>query len=82
MKYLKTRSSRRDELVQLLPLSNQDKLVSIVGCNRCDQVQLFFNDKTSEIFQLENLEESTMRAEPVKVLKKKGYFKVLKVKII
>ena len=82
MKYLRTRSSRRDELVQLLPLSNQDKLVSIVGCNRCDQVQLFFNDKTSEIFQLESLEESTMRAEPVKVLKKKGYFKVLKVKII
>lgn len=82
IKYLRTRNSKKDELVELIPLSNQDKLVSIVGCNKCDKVQLFFNDQTSEILPLNKLDETTMRAEPTKNLLKKGYFKVLKIKII
>ena len=82
MKYLMPRNSKKDQLVQLIPLSQQDKLVSISGCNTCDKVQVFYNDGTNEIFEIGKLEESTMRAEPIRVLTKKGWFRVVKVKII
>ena len=68
--YLPLRNSKHDEMIRLISLANREKLVAVAGCNKYDKAELFFNDGTSEMIEIEHLPESTMSEEPKKVGKK------------
>jgi DNA gyrase subunit A len=82
-KYLPTRNSKRDEMVKLITLPDRDKLVAVVGCNKFDKCDFFFDDGGSERIDISTLEEGTMGTEPKKVTSKSALsFNIVKVKII
>lgn len=68
--YLPQRNSKHDEMVRLIMLPDRDKLIQVVGCNRMDKIQVWFDDKTSEIINISKLEEGTMSSEAKKATKK------------
>lgn len=70
MEYLPTRNSKKDSMVSLIPLSDRDKLVSVMGCNRFDKVHVFYDDETDEMVSIEHMPEETMGAEPKKMVSK------------
>ena len=81
--YLPTRTSKHDRMVQLISLNSRDKLISVVGCNKYDKIQVFYDDNDSEIINIDNLEESTMSSMPKKVTKKNATSNnIIKVKLI
>ena len=83
LEYLPVRNTKHDSLVQLITLPERDKLVSVIGCNRYDKVQVFYDDNDSEIVEIEHIPESTMGAEPKKYTKKNAVStKILKAKLI
>lgn len=67
--YLPIRGSKHDAMVNLISISNRDKLLAILGCNKLDKVQIFFDDGNNEIINISKLEETTMSALPKKVVK-------------
>ena len=70
LEYLPTRNSKKDSMVSLISLSDRDKLVSVMGCNRFDKVHVFYDDETDEIVEIEHMPEETMGAEPKKMVTK------------
>ena len=83
IQYLPVRNSKHDSMVKLIQLSERDKLVAVVGCNKLDKVQVFFDDNDSEEIDVSKLQESTMAAEPKKVTKKNAVTSnITKVKIL
>lgn len=70
IEYLPIRDSKHDSMVKLISLNDRDKLVGVIGCNKLDKVQVFFDDGSNEIVEIEHLEEGTMSSEPKKVTKK------------
>ena len=81
--YLPTRDSKHDAMVSLISLNDRDKLISIIGCNRHDKLQVFFDDTSSEIIDLGNVEISTMGSEPKKLTSKNAVSNnIVKAKII
>lgn len=83
IEYLPTRTSKHDAMVKLIDLVNRDKLISIIGCNKLDKIQVFFNDGDSEVIEIHKLEESTMGSKPIKVTSKDAVqFNIVKAKLM
>lgn len=81
--YLPMRDSKHDAMVKLLPLNERDKLMAVVGCNKLDKVQVYFDDGDSEVIDVNKLEESTMGSEPKKVTSKNAVTtNIVKVKLL
>ncbi|MCM1439731.1 MAG: hypothetical protein NC131_11120 [Roseburia sp.] len=84
IEYLPLRDSKHDAMVRLITLNERDRLVSIVGCNKLDKVQVFYDDATSEIIEISKLEETTMGADPKKITTKQNAVttNIVKVKLL
>lgn len=85
IEYLPTRDSKHDKMINLIELGERDRLLSVIGCNKFDHVQLFFGDGTTETIAIEDLKEGTMATKPVKIAKKtieSNAMNVVKVKLI
>lgn len=83
LEYLPVRNNKHDSCVQLITLSDRDKLVAVVGCNKLDKIQVFYDDNDSEIVELEHMKEETMGAEPKKVVNKNMVSaRITKVKLV
>ena len=68
-KYLPLRgSSDKESMVRLITLTDRDDLVSILGCNKSDTVQVFYLDGKTENVKISSLREETMSSEPKKVV--------------
>lgn len=81
--YLPVRNSKYDQMVKLITLNEREKLVAVVGCNKFDKAQLYFDDGSSELLDISKLEESTMASEPKKYTKTNAVsVNVTKVKIV
>lgn len=81
--YLPTRNNKHDEMVKLIDIPNRDKLIAVVGCNKFDKANVFYDDGSSEEVDISKLYESTMSEEPKKVTKKNAVSNnCVKVKII
>lgn len=81
--YLPIRDSKHDSMVKLISLNDRDKLVGVIGCNKLDKIQVFFDDETNEIVEVQHLEEGTMSSEPKKVTKKNAVSSnIVKVKLV
>ena len=83
MNYLPIRKNKHDEMLRLIPLNERDTLISIIGCNRNDQVEVYFQDSDSEIIEVKRLEETTMSMEPKKVTDRNAVSNIIvKVKLL
>lgn len=81
--YLPTRESKHDAMVNLISIPDRDRLLAIVGCNKLDKVQVFFDNGEDEVIEVEHIEESTMGAEPKKVTKQNAVTtNIVKVKLV
>ena len=81
--YLPTRDSKHDSMVRLISLNDRDRLVSVIGCNKLDKVQVFFDDGDNETIDINSIEEGTMSSEPKKVTSKNAVStNVLKVRLL
>jgi DNA gyrase subunit A len=67
--YLPTRESKHDKMVNLITLSERDKLVSIIGCNKLDTAAVYLGNGVSEYVEIEKIPESTMSTLPKKYIK-------------
>lgn len=80
--YLPIRDSKHDAMVMLISINDRDRLLSVVGCNKLDKLQVFFDDGFMEIIDISKLEEGTMSSEPKKVTTKNAVStNVVKVKL-
>lgn len=68
--YLPIRDSKHDAMVSLISLNDRDKLLSIVGCNKLDKLQVFFDDSSIEEIDISKMEETTMGSPAVKTVTK------------
>ena len=83
IQYLPIRDSKHDSMVMLITLNDRDKLVSIIGCNKLDKAQVFYDDGTDEIIDISKLEVSTMSSDPKKVTSKNAVSNnIVKVKLV
>lgn len=83
IEYLPMRDSKHDAMVKLIYLNDRDKLASVVGCNKLDKVQVYFDDGISEIVDISKLEEGTMSSEPKKAVNKNMVSSnIVKVKVV
>ena len=83
IEYLPTRDSKHDSMLRLISLNDRDKLISVIGCNKLDKAQVFFDDGSNEIIDINKMEEGTMSSDPKKVTSKNAVTtNVLKVKIV
>ena len=81
--YLPMRNSKHDAMVNLISLNDRDKLVAVVGCNKFDKAQVFFDDGSDETIEIEHIPESTMGSEPKKVTSKNAVTtNIVKVKLV
>ena len=70
-------------MVRLININNRDELISIIGCNRTDKVQVFYQDGKSETIELEHLREETMSSEPKKLTERDAVSNsIVKVKLL
>ena len=83
IEYLPMRDSKHDAMVKLISLNDRERLASVVGCNKFDKVQVYFDDGISEIVDISKLEEGTMSSEPKKAVNKNMVSSnIVKVKLI
>ena len=83
LEYLSTRNSKHDTMFNLISINDRDQLVAVIGCNKLDKVQVFFDDGSDEIIELEHIPESTMSSDPKKVTNANAVTtNVVKVKVI
>ncbi len=68
LSYLPTRESKHDSMVKLINILDRDKLVSVLGCNGLDKVQIYFDDGSTETLKISEMPEETMGAEPKKLV--------------
>lgn len=81
--YLPLRDSKHDAMVRLISLPDRDKLLGIIGCNKFDKLNIFYDDSTTELVEISTLEEGTMSSEPKKVTKKNAVStNIVKVKLV
>lgn len=81
--YLPARNSKQEKMVRLININNRDELISIIGCNRTDKVQVFYQDGKSETIELEHLREETMSSEPKKLTERDAVSNsIVKVKLL
>ena len=65
--YLPMRDSKHDTMVRLISLNDRDNLIAIVGCNKLDKVQVYFQDGETEVINVARIGEETMSSDPKKV---------------
>lgn len=83
IEYLPVRDSKHDAMVMLISINDRDRLLSVIGCNKLDKVQVFYDDGTSEYIDISKLEEGTMSSEPKKVTSKNAVTtNIVKVKLL
>ncbi len=83
LEYLTQRDSKHDAMLNLISLNERDKLVAVVGCNKLDKIQVFFDDGSDEIVEIEHIPESTMSSDPKKVTTKNAVTtNVVKIKVL
>lgn len=83
IEYLPVRDSKHDAMVMLISINDRDRLLSVVGCNKLDKLQVFFDDGDSEIVDISKIEEGTMSSEPKKVTSKNAVTtNIVKVKLM
>ena len=83
IEYLPMRDSKHDAMVKLISLNDRDKLISVTGCNKFDKLQIFFDDGTDEVIEINTLPESTMSSDPKKVTSKNAVTtNIVKTKLI
>jgi DNA gyrase/topoisomerase IV subunit A len=83
LEYLNARDSKHDEMVRLISLNDRDRLISVIGCNKYDKAQVFFDDGSNETIEIKKIEEGTMSSDPKKVTSKNAVTtNVIKVKLI
>ena len=83
LEYLSQRDSKHDAMLNLISLNERDKLVAVVGCNKFDKIQVFFDDCSDEIIEIEHIPESTMSSDPKKVTSKNAVTtNVVKIKVL
>lgn len=81
--YLPIRTSKHDAMLRLISINDRDRLVSVIGCNKLDKLQVFFDDNDTETIEVNKLEEGTMSSEPKKVTKKNAVStNIIKVKLM
>lgn len=81
--YLPMRDSKHDTMVRLISLNDRDHLVGIVGCNKLDKVQVFYQDGETEIIDVSKISEETMSSEPKKVTSRNAVSNnIVKVKLL
>lgn len=81
--YLPLRDSKHDAMVMLISVNDRDWLLSVIGCNKFDKLQVFFDDGDKEIVDISKLEEGTMSSDPKKVTTRNAVTtSVVKVKLI
>lgn len=81
--YLPVRASKHDTMVRLIILNERDYLLSVIGCNRNDKLQVFYNDSTIETVNIKSISEGTMSSLPEKVVSKNMVSAtVVKVKLV
>ena len=83
IEYLPIRDSKHDQMVRLISLPDRDHLVSVLGCNRLDKVQVFYQDGESETIDVSKLPIETMGSEPRKVTERNAVSNtIVKVKLV
>lgn len=83
IEYLPLRDSKRDQMLRLINLNDRDTLISIVGCNKPDKVQVFYQDGKSERIEVSKLKEETMSSDPKKVTMRNAVSNnIVKVKLL
>ena len=83
IQYLPTRNSKHDAMVQLISIGNRDHLFAVVGCNKLDKVNVFYDDGSSEVVDISTMQEGTMASEPKKVTQKNAVSSnITKVKLV
>lgn len=81
--YLPMRDSKHDKMVRLISLNDRDILIGVMGCNKFDKLQVYFNDGDMEVIDISKLGEGTMSSEPKKVTTKNAVSNnIVKVKLI
>lgn len=82
IEYLPMRDSKHDKMVRLIELPDRDHLVSVIGCNRLDKVQVFYQDGETETVDVSKLPIETMGSEPRKVTERNAVSNtIVKVKL-
>jgi len=66
--FLLVRKSKGDEMVRLITLADRDSLLAVLGCDRNDQVEVFYQNHAKETVDLSKLPEGTMSELPVKMV--------------
>ena len=54
-KFLPQRVKKQDEMVNLIPIPDRDKLLSVIGVNKKDKVTLYFNDSEIENINIKDI---------------------------
>jgi DNA gyrase subunit A len=81
--YLPLRENKRDEMVRLINLGERDNLVTVLGCDKLDKVEVYYNDFIHETVKVNSLEEGTMSSAPIKIVTKPMTSRrIIKVKLI
>jgi DNA gyrase/topoisomerase IV subunit A len=81
--YLPMRDSKHDRMVRLITLNDRDTLIGIIGCNKLDKVQVYFQDGETEDILISKLNEETMGSDPKKVTTRNAVSNnIVKVKLI
>lgn len=70
LEFLPTRNSKHEAMVRLINVNDRDHLLSIVGCNRSDKLQVFYNDSSDETISIKKIPVGTMSSAPVKITSK------------
>jgi DNA gyrase/topoisomerase IV subunit A len=81
--YLPMRDSKHDEMVRLITLPDRDHLLAVIGCDRLDKIQVFYQDHSDEVVEISSIPEGTMSSPPVKIVKASmTSSRIIKVKIL
>lgn len=68
-KYLPVRETKFDQMVKLISLPDRDYLHAVIGCDKNDKIQVFFQDGKSEVINVNKLQEGTMSSPAIKIVK-------------
>lgn len=69
-KFLPQRVNKRDMMLNLIPIPERDSLLGVIGVNKKDKVNLYYNDSEMEVLDISKLPVSTMSVNPTKITKK------------
>ena len=81
--FLPVREDKHEEMVRLIGLGDRDSLVAIIGVQRTDKLQVFYQDGQDETVDISKISEGTMSSAPEKITKVSSISsRIVKVKIL